>query len=282
MTDASAPPNSERSVEALEIELLLSGISERYGYDFRHYAKASLARRVRKFMRDEGLSNVSALQARVLHDPVGMGRLIQAISVHTTSMFRDPAVYRALRTEVIPILRTYPFVRIWHAGCSSGEEVYSLAILLQEEGIYDRCRIYATDLSDGVLDRAKKGIFPLRTMRDNTAAYQAAGGMLDFSSYYTADSSNVVFRQSLRKNMTFSQHNLVCDGPFNEFQLVLCRNVLIYFDPELRSRVHDLLHRSLSTFGLLVLGKRESIRFTNVEDRYQELSPGSKIYRRIR
>jgi chemotaxis protein methyltransferase CheR len=280
--DAALPPHSARPVEALEIELLLAGIAEQYGYDFRRYARASLTRRLRRVVQREGLSSVSALQEKVLHDPVGMSRLIEAISVHTTSMFRDPDVYRLIRREIIPMLRTYPFVRIWHAGCSTGEEVYSLAILLHEEGLYDRCRIYATDISDTVLDRASKGIFPLRSMRENTIQYQACGGHQDFSSYYTADSENVVFRQRLRKNMIFSQHNLVCDRPFNEFQLILCRNVLIYFDHALRARVHDLFLHSLNKFGLLVLGKRETHKFTGVEASYQELVPGLRIYRRIK
>lgn len=280
--DGGGPPHSERPVEALEIDLLLAGIAERYGYDFRGYARASLTRRLRRIVQSEGLATVSALQDKVLHDPVGMSRLIEAVSVHTTAMFRDPDVYRALRQEVIPILRTYPFVRIWHAGCSTGEEVYSMAILLHEEGLYDRCRIYATDISDTALDRAAKGIFPLRTMRENTMAYQACGGRLDFSSYYTADTENVVFRKRLRQNMIFSQHNLVCDRPFNEFQLILCRNVLIYFDQELRARAHGLFRDSLSKFGLLVIGKRESARFTQVESSYQELAPGTRIYRRVK
>jgi chemotaxis protein methyltransferase CheR len=280
--NTAATNGANRPVEALEIDLLLRGIAERYGYDFQSYARASLTRRLRRVIHDQGLSSVSALQEEVLHDPVRMTRLIEAMSVHSTSMFRDSDVYRALRREVIPILRTYPFVRIWHAGCSTGEEVYSLAILLHEEGLYKRCRIYATDISDTVLDRAMKGIFPLRTMRENTLGYQAAGGREDFSSYYTADSENVVFRSWLRQNMTFSQHNLVCDRPFNEFQLILCRNVLIYFDQELRSHVHDLFHASLHKFGLLVIGKRESARFTNVESCYRELVPGLKIYRRVK
>jgi len=217
----------------------------------------------------------------VLHDPVAMSRVIESISVHTTNMFRDGDVYRAIRDQVVPVLKTYPFVRIWHAGCSSGEEVYSLAILLQEEGIYDRCRIYATDISDSILDRAKRGIFPLRAMREYTSNYQSAGGTQDFSSYYAADAANVVFRQSLRRNMIFSQHNLVCDAAFNEFQLILCRNVVIYFDQTLRSRVHELIHASLAKLGILVLGKRESIRFTRVEPLYQELVPNLRIYRRM-
>jgi chemotaxis protein methyltransferase CheR len=277
----TTPLGDSRRLESLEMDLLLAGIARQYGYDFRNYARSSLVRRIRRAVHEEGVPTISALQERVLHDPSAMSRLIEAIAVHTTNMFRDGDVYRAIRTQVVPILRTYPFVRIWHAGCSSGEEVYSLAIVLHEEGIYDRCRIYATDMSDRVLDRARRGIFPLRGMREYTANYQASGGTQDFSAYYSADAENVVFRQLLRKNLIFSQHNLVCDAAFNEFQLILCRNVVIYFDQVLRARVHELIHASLAKLGILVLGKRESIRFTRIEPYYQELAPNLRIYRRM-
>ena len=275
------PPNEARGVEPLEVDLLLAGIARRYGYDFGNYARSSLTRRLRRAVREGGLSSISALQEQVLHDPVSMGRLIESLAVHTTAMFRDVDVYRAIREGVVPILRTYPFVRVWHAGCSSGEEAYSLAILLHEEGIYERCRIYATDISDLVLERARRGIFPLGAMREYTMNYLASGGTQDFSSYYSSDAGNVVFRKHLRQNMIFSQHNLVCDAAFNEFQLIFCRNVLIYFDQALRSRVHELMHGSLAKLGVLVLGKRESIRFTRVEPFYQELVSGLRIYRRM-
>ncbi len=282
LTRPSGTQDDERRLEALEIELLLTGLAEHYGYDFRHYARASLTRRVRKAMQDENLRSISALQNKLLHDPDAAMRFVAAVSVHTTSMFRDPDVYRLLRSEVIPLLRTYPFVRIWHAGCSSGEEVYSLAILLEEEGIYDRCRVYATDISDSILDRARQGVFTLRAMRDHTRAYLAAGGTRDFSSYYVADHDFAVFRSSLRRQMVFSQHNLVCDSTFNEFQLIICRNVLLYFDETLRERAHSLFHSSLSNFGILVLGKKESLRFTELAASYQELEDGARIYRKVR
>ena len=274
--------DDERKLQALEIDLLLTGVAERYGYDFRHYARASLTRRIRKAMQGEGVPSISALQSRLLHDIEAAMRFVAAVSVHTTSMYRDPEVYRVLRREVVPFLRTYPFVRIWHAGCSSGEEVYSLAILLEEEGLYDRCRIYATDISDRILDVARQGVFPLRSMRDHTRAYQAAGGVQDFSSYYLADQENAVFRKSLRRQLVFSQHNLVCDSVFNEFQLIVCRNVLLYFDQTLRQRAQELFHSSLSNFGVLVLGKKESLRFTEQAASYQELCDGSRVYRRVR
>jgi chemotaxis protein methyltransferase CheR len=274
--------DAERKLQALEIELLLTGLAERYGYDFRHYARASLTRRIRKVMHHESLPSVSALQSRLLHDADAAMRFVAAVSVHTTAMFRDPDVYRLLRSEVVPLLRTYPFIRVWHAGCSSGEEVYSLAILLEEAGLYDRCRIYATDISDAILDKARQGVFPLHSMREHTRAYQAAGGTRDFSSYYLADHEHAVFRSALRRQLVFSQHNLVCDSAFNEFQLIVCRNVLLYFDQSLRQRAHDLFHASLSNFGVLVLGKKESLRFTEHAAAYHELLDGSRVYRKVR
>jgi chemotaxis protein methyltransferase CheR len=276
------PVAEQHRTEALEIELLLEGIAERYGYDFRGYARASLMRRIRQAVRREGVLTVSALQDRVLHDPACMLKFVDRVAVHTTSMFRDADVYRALRRDVIPVLRTYPFIRIWHAGCSSGEEVYSLAILLQEEGLYDRCRLYATDFSDSVIERARKGIFTLASIREHTLAYQKAGGREDFSSYYETDTRHAVIRQSLRRNAIFSQHNLVCDGPFNEFHLILCRNVMIYFAHELRDRVHALLYGSLIKFGVLGVGKKESLHFTPFEDRFDDLGMDLKLYRRVR
>ncbi|HKU37564.1 MAG TPA: protein-glutamate O-methyltransferase CheR [Polyangiales bacterium] len=274
--------DDERRLEALEIELLLTGLAERYGYDFRHYARASLTRRIRRAMNTENVTSISGLQTKLLHDAQAAMRFVAAVSVHTTAMFRDADVYKALRDEVIPMLRTYPFVRVWHAGCSSGEEVYSLAILLEEAGVYDRCRIYATDISDSILERARQGVFPLRAMREHTRAYQLAGGTRDFSSYYVTDHEAAVFRSSLRRQLVFSQHNLVCDSAFNEFQLIVCRNVLLYFDQSLRQRAHELFHSSLTNFGVLVLGKKESLRYTPYAEMFQELREGSRIYRRVR
>lgn len=278
----SGPDDPQRDLLALEIDLLLTGIAERYGYDFRHYARASLTRRVRKAMQREGLKSVSGLQNKLLHDEDAAMRFVASMSVHTTAMFRDPEVYRLVREQVIPMLRTYPFVRIWHAGCSSGEEVYSLAILLEEEGLYNRCRIYATDMSDLILERARKGVYPLRDMREHTRAYHAAGGKHDFSAYYVTDQQSAVFRKSLSRHVIFSQHNLVSDSAFNEFHLIMCRNVLLYFDQTLRERAYQLFDASLSTFGWLVLGKQESLRFSGHANNYRELRDGLRVYRRLR
>lgn len=270
------------ALQSLELELLLTAVLRRYGYDFSHYAPASLYRRVQRAMQEERVRTISALQERLLHDPDALRRFVSVLSVHVTAMFRDPPFYKFLRTHVVPILRTYPFVRIWHAGCATGEEVYSVAILLQEEGLYDRCRIYATDISDDLLGRAKKGLVPLSDMRDFTANYLQSGGTQDFSRYYTAYFNHAVFHESLRRNVVFSQHNLAVDRSFNEFQLILCRNVMIYFDQELRRRVHGLFYESLSRFGMLALGIRESVQFSGYDDKYAAVDSDLRVYRRIK
>ncbi len=269
------------NLEQIERDLLLEGIARHYGYDFREYATASLNRRICAIMEKEKLSSMTSLLERILHDPACMERFLENLTIHVTSMFRDPGFYRAVRTKAVPMLRTYPFIRIWVAGCSSGEEVYSTAILLREEGLYDRCRIYATDLSDEVIKRAQEGIFPLKSMRDYTRNYQQAGGKGDFSSYYTADHENAIFENALKENLTFSQHSLTADASFNEFNMVLCRNVLIYFSKSLQDRVFELLHGSLCSFGILGLGKKESLHFSPYERFYEELEPEQRLFRRV-
>jgi len=210
-----------------------------------------------------------------------MERLLLALAVPTTSMFRDPSFYLAFRQQVVPLLKTYPFVRIWHAGCSSGEEVYSLAILLQEEGIHERCRTYATDLSERVLRVAKEGLVPLAAMKEYTENYQQAGGKASFSQYYTARYGRALIRPYLRENVLFAQHNLVTDGSFNEFNVILCRNVMIYFNKSLQARVHGLIYHSLARRGVLGLGKKESLRFTPHEASYETLDLDERLYRKV-
>ena len=280
MTTATAHPTE--SLETLEIELLLEAVARRYGYDFRNYAEASLRRRVRRAVHAEGLSSISGLQERILHDPDCLRRFVSRLSVHVTGMFRDPAFYRALRTRVVPMLRTWPYVRVWHAGCSTGEEVYSVAILLEEEGLGDRCRIYATDISDDIIQRARRAVLPLPAMREHTVAYHQSGGTGDFSSYYVTDAHHAILREDLRRRIVFSQHNLVSDSSFNEFHLLLCRNVLIYFNADLRERVHQLFHESLVRFGVLGLGLRETLRYTPFVDRYDAIDGDLRIYRKVR
>jgi chemotaxis protein methyltransferase CheR len=269
-------------LEGIEIQLLTEGVYKHYGFDFRDYSLPSLRRRVWKRVYAEGLVTISGLQEKVLHDSSCMERLLLDLSINTTAMFRDPTFYLAFRRTIVPLLRTYPFVRIWHAGCSTGEEVYSMAILLQEEGLYDRCRIYATDINETVLQRAKDGIFPLNTMQENTANYMAAGGMGNFSAYYTARYDYAMFRPSLREHVVFAQHNLVTDASFNHFNVIFCRNVLIYFNNHLQDRVQELFLNSLEMFGILGLGKKETIRYTAVATSYEELDAGERLYRRIR
>jgi chemotaxis protein methyltransferase CheR len=280
--DRFAREQERLDLEAVEVQLLTEGIFRHYGFDFRDYSMPSLKRRIWKRVYAEGLSTISALQERVLHDASCMERLLLDLSINTTAMFRDPSFYLAFRRKVVPILRTYPFVRIWHAGCSTGEEVYSMAILLQEEGLYERCRIYATDINEAVLQKAKDGIFPLSTMQENTSNYQYAGGTGTFSDYYTARYDYAIFRPSLRENVVFAQHNLVTDASFNHFNVIFCRNVLIYFNNDLQDRVQRLFLESMEMFGILGLGKKESIRFTAVADLYDDVDVDERLYRRVR
>ena len=269
-------------LERIEIELLLEGIFRHYGFDFRAYAYASIRRRLWKRIEEEGLGSISALQERVLHEPEMMEKLLLDLSINVTAMFRDPGFYVTFREQVVPLLRTYPFIRLWHAGCSTGEEVYSMAILLREEGLYDRSRIYATDINEVVLQRAKAGIFPLDRMQEYTDNYIRAGGKESFSEYYTAKYGGALFDQSLTKNVVFSQHNLVTDRSFSEFNVILCRNVLIYFDKTLQSQVHGLFYDSLVMFGVLVLGSKETLRFMSHEDCYEQIAPPEKIFRKVK
>ncbi len=279
---AGTPSQYDPDLEQLEVQLLLEGIFKQYGFDFRSYAYASVRRRVWKRIEAEGLSTISGLQERVLHEPAMMERLLLDLSINVTAMFRDPGFYRVFREQVVPTLRTYPFIRLWHAGCATGEEVYSMAMLLEEESLYERSRIYATDINEVVLQKAKAGIFPLDRMQEYTENYIAAGGKRAFSDYYVAKYGGVLFSPHLTRNVVFSQHNLVTDSSFSEFNAILCRNVLIYFDKSLQARVHELSYNSLAMFGVLALGSRESLRFSPYEDSYEQINGPEKIYRKVR
>ncbi|HVF41238.1 MAG TPA: protein-glutamate O-methyltransferase CheR [Gemmatimonadaceae bacterium] len=281
-SQVGGPNNYDPELERIEVELLLEGIYRHYGFDFRSYAFASIRRRLWKRMEAEGLSRVSDLQARILHEPPLMEKLLLDLSINVTAMFRDPSFYRAFREHVVPLLRTYPFIRIWHAGCATGEEVYSMAILLQEEGLYERSRIYATDINEVVLQRAKEGIFPLDRMQEYTENYIAAGGKRAFSDYYLARYDGALFSPGLTKNVVFSLHNLVTDRSFAEFNVILCRNVLIYFDKTLQGKVHGLFYDSLAMFGILILGSKESLRFSPYEECYEQINGPEKIFRKSR
>jgi chemotaxis protein methyltransferase CheR len=272
----------ELELEQIEIALLLEGIHRRYGFDFREYAPASLRRRVRRRMDGEKVATISALQDLLLHDPQVMERLLLDLSVNVTAMFRDPGFYAALREKVVPLLRTYPFSRLWVAGCSTGEEVYSLAILLAEEGLSDRVRLYATDINQTVIERAKLGVFPLDKMQEYTQNYIRAGGKRSFSEYYVARYDGARFAEELVDGVVFAQHNLASDAAFNEFHVITCRNVLIYFAPPLQQHVHKLFYDSLAMFGVLALGQKETIRFSPQESSFEPLDPEERLYRKIR
>ncbi|MGH2699857.1 MAG: CheR family methyltransferase [Actinomycetota bacterium] len=269
-------------LEDLEIDLLLEGIYRQYGFDFREYARGSIKRRLWRRIYAESLESISGLQERVLHDQDTMNRLLEDLSINVTSMFRDPRFYLIVRKKVIPLLRTYPFIRIWNAGCSTGEETYSMAILLREEGLFDKTKIYATDINETVLDLARQGVFPLDKMRDYTENYLASGGKTAFSEYYVADGNGARFDDSLTENIIFAQHNLASDRSFNEFQMIICRNVMIYFDRSLQERVHGLFYSSLGMFGVLALGRKESIKFTPHASAYEEIDSIEKLYKRVR
>ncbi|MCP4994006.1 MAG: protein-glutamate O-methyltransferase CheR, partial [Gammaproteobacteria bacterium] len=243
-------------LEALEIRLLLDGVYKRYGYDFRDYAQGTRMRQIRERMRKEELNSVTGLLERVLHDSQCMARLVSDLSITVSQMFRDPELFKALRDNILQLLETYPFIRIWHAGCANGEEVYSLAILLHEEGLLSRCRIYATDMNEAAVLQAQRGIFPLKQMQAYTQNHLAAGGIGSFSDYYTAKYDHAIFRPWLRENIVFSQHNLTTDGTFNEFNIIFCRNVMIYFNKVLQDRVHQLFYESLTRLGYLILGSQ--------------------------
>jgi chemotaxis protein methyltransferase CheR len=275
-------PTEKSVLEEIEIGLLLEGVYRAYGFDFREYSRTSIRRRILELMRAEKLETISSFQDRLLHDSECVKRFLLGLSVHATAMFRDPSFYRTFRITVVPLLKTYPTVQIWVAGCSTGEEVYSLAILLREEGLFERCRIYATDISSVVLKKAKDGIFPLCSMREYTNNYHLGGGVHEFSDYYTARYDSVIFSSALIKNVVFSEHNLATDGSFNEFQVILCRNVMIYFNKHLQERVHNLLYNSLTMFGVFGLGNKESLKFTPRETSYEHLNTSDRLYRKVR
>jgi chemotaxis protein methyltransferase CheR len=268
-------------LEELELRLLLQALAERYGYDLTGYVRASIHQRIRHRMVEEGCSTISGLTERVLHDPAVLERLLLDMSHCASSMFGDTAFYGALRRLVMPRLRTYPFVRVWDAGCSSGEEPFSLAILMREEGLEGRSRLYATDINDAVVERAREGVFPRELVGQYAGQYREAGGRGAFSDYYENVGTAVRFDPSLVEKAVFSRHNLVVDGPFNEFHLIVCRNVLSEFDAELRARVHDLFAQSLARFGFLALGAGQGIGSEAHAAAYEALDAGQGIYRKV-
>ncbi len=262
----------------IELQLLLQAIYLKYGYDFRNYAKASIKRRIVHRLAKDGFENISAMQHRLLYDVSFFEKLLLDLSINVTEMFRDPSFYLAIRQKVVPILKTFPFLKIWHAGCSTGEEVYSMAILLQEEGLYKRTQIYATDMNEVALKQAKNGIFAINRLKQYTVNYQKAGGHESFSDYYAAHYDHAVMDKSLKENVLFSDHNLATDGVFGEMNLVMCRNVLIYFNRDLQNRAIGLFTESLCGGGILCLGSKESIRLLEHSSHFDDLVKEEKIY----
>jgi chemotaxis protein methyltransferase CheR len=268
------------NIEKIELELFLEAIYQRYGYDFRHYARASAQRRVQQILAKSGHKNVSELIPLLLRDEDFAQKAIHSFSITVTEMFRDPDFYRAVRQTLTPYLQTYPFIKIWVAGCATGEEVYSLAILLKEEGIYDRATIYATDFNETALKKATEGIYPLKDVQQYTGNYQKSGGLHSFSDYYHAEYNSAIMNASLKSNITFANHNLVTDGVFSEVQVVFCRNVLIYFDRTLQNWALTTLANSLTRGGFLCLGTKETLEFSSVADQFKALIFDQRIYQK--
>lgn len=265
----------------IELKLLLDGVFLRYQHDFRRYAIASMRRRVQQAMERFECDTVSQLQDKVLHQPAVFAQMLQYFTVQVSEMFRDPSYFRALRELVVPVLKTYPSVKLWVAGCSSGEEVWSLAILLQEEGLLPRSLIYATDINPDALRVAESGIYPLDRIAQFSKNYRDAGGSGSLSDYYTSNLHDARFDRRLRERIAFADHSLATDSVFSEVHFISCRNVLIYFNRELQDRATGLFHESLVRRGFLGLGSKESLRFTSHAARFTEIAPQERIYQRI-
>jgi chemotaxis protein methyltransferase CheR len=267
-------------VERIEVGLLLDGIRQRWGYDFTHYSHTSLKRRLELARMEAGLTRFTELLDLLMHDQRAFNGFLRHMSITVTEMFRDPLFYKAVREQVIPNLKTFPFVKIWHAGCATGEEVYSMAILLHEEGFLGRAQIYATDFNKHSLDVAEKGIYPARTMDSHAENYSTSGGTQNFADYYSAGYNLVKVKDFLKERITFSYHNLVSDGVFGEMNLICCRNVLIYFDKTLQARVFNLFSDSLRHGGFLCLGTKETLNFSGVQQLFDPLRGRQKIYKK--
>ncbi|MCK4956692.1 MAG: protein-glutamate O-methyltransferase CheR [Candidatus Cloacimonetes bacterium] len=270
------------NIEKIEIELLLRAIHEKYGYDFTNYARASLNRRIRQVRKEINVESISDLIPLVLHDEQIIDKILKLFSITVTEMFRDSEVFLSIRKNVIPYMKTFPFIKIWHAGCATGEEVYSSAIILNEENIYDRCTIYATDFNKVALDVAKNGIYELNDFREYTNNYQKAGGLNSFSDYYHAKYNSAIMDNGLKENIVFAHHNLTSDSVFSETHLVICRNVMIYFNQELQNRVLELFTESLLINGFLIIGNKESLDFSSVKNNYKVIDKKNRIYQKIR
>lgn len=279
-TQELTPDVQDPSPEDIELQLLLEAIFQRYGYDFRSYSRASLRRRVEQHLLIARYKHIGELIHALLHSGEAFAALLSFLTINVTEMFRDPDFYRAFREKIVPVLKTHPFIKIWHAGCATGEEIYSMAILLEEEGLYDRCQIYATDIDKEVLEKARKGIFSVADLRKYTENYIKAGGKGSLSDYYTAKYDNVIMEPRLKKNVIFADHDLATDQVFGEMQVIFCRNVIIYFNRELQNRVFQLFYDSLDIGGTLCLGSKESLRFASCADQFDVIDKAQRIYRK--
>ena len=280
MEPRPAISDEQVQVEDIEIRLLLEAIYQLYGYDFRSYSAASMRRRIMHRLTMSGFSTVLEMTDRVLRDRQFFVTLLNDLTVNVTEMFRDPEFYKAFREEVVPVLKTFPFIKIWHAGCSTGEEIYSMAILLEEEGLYERAMLYATDIDKNVLAAAKKGIYPIHAFKQYTDNYRRAGGRQSLSDYATARYDSVIMEQRLKRNIVFADHDLATDQVFGEMHVILCRNVLIYFDRPLQQRVFKLFGESLDMGGFLCLGTKESLRFSGNEESFDVVNRSLRIFRK--
>jgi chemotaxis protein methyltransferase CheR len=263
------------------ITIILNDLIEHHGYDFRGYSRSSLTRRIYRLMSLDKYASFSEFRFRLKYDAGFLNRFVEEITVNVTEMFRDPTFYQTLRRDILPLLATKPLIRIWHAGCSTGEEVYSMAILLQEANLLHKSLLYATDLNPAVLNTTREGIYPLTQMKGWSENYILAGGVRDFSSYYTANYDRAKLDSALAERFVLSTHNLVSDRSFNEFQLILCRNVLIYFDKPLQEKVLQLFDDSLESLGFLALGTKETLKFSTVAHKFQQVERDQKIWRKI-
>ena len=271
---------SPQDSKEIEIDLVLEAIFRRYKYDFRQYTRSSLKRRIERCLIKYRLRNGAEMAERISDDSDFFRTIIAELSVTVTEAFRDPLVFASIRNQVIPILRTYPFIKIWHAGCAGGEEAYSMAILLHEMGILERTVLYATDLNPDALSRAKEGVFAAKVLPLYRSNYQKSGGMRNFSNYYTEKSNSLCFRDFLRKKISFIQHNLVHDKSFGAMHMIICRNVLIYFNRELQTEVLKLFGNSLVNHGFLCLGSQENRKFIDPNRIYKPFLEKERIYRK--
>lgn len=274
--------SSEIQLEDMQLESILNDLFDIYGYDFTDYSRASIKRRVQRMISIDKPVSFAEFRFKLRSSQEYFNRFVEQVTVNVTEMFRDVSFYKTMREEILPVLSTWPLIRIWHAGCSTGEEVYSMAILLHEANLLQKSLLYATDINPSVLETVRTGIFPLNQMKQYSENYILSGGKKDFSSYYTAQYNAAKFDEQLGKRIIIATHNLVSDRSFNEFQLILCRNVMIYFDKELQERALELFDDSLETLGYLALGAKETLKFSAVSVKYKQLDSKEKIWRKIK